>query len=142
MRKGEKDNVHKLLFDFLKGHAKAETHFSFEDMKKVVTTWREKGTWDTYVSKKFKPFIERSGDRYRVKKTFIKVTLPEFAELFTQKSEPVPTWSRATYEEIVSYEFLMPLTREDKLRAALDEVFYRDTIDERTSMFDETEREE
>jgi hypothetical protein len=33
----------------------------------------------------------------------------------------------------------MPFTREDKLRAALDEVFYRDTIDERTLVFNEAE---
>lgn len=142
MAKADKENVHKLLHAFLTGHAQAETEFTFEDIKTVVTTWNERDTWDTYVSKKFKAFIDRSGDRYRVKKAFLKIRLAEFAELFTQKSDPVPTWSRATYEHIVSYEFLMPLTREDKLRAALDEVFYRDTIDERTSMFDDAERGE
>ena len=131
--------VHKVLRDFLAGHADRGTDFSFDDIKKVVTTWTEAVTWDTYVSKKLKPYVTRTGERYGVKKTFAKVTLVEFQKLFTQKSDAVPRWARATFDHIVSYEFLMPLTREDKLRAALDEVFYRDTIDERTQVFDATE---
>lgn len=136
MAKGDRGNAYKLLHGFLTQHANAGTYFKFDDIKKVVTSWKTSGTWETYVSKKLKPYVERSGDLYGVKKTFSKVTVPEFKSLFTQKTESVPRWARATYDHVVSYEFLMPLTREDKLRAALDQLFYRDEIDARTRVFD------
>lgn len=142
MAKNKKDDVHRLLHGFLLNHAREGTHFSVDDLLKVMTSWKSAGTWNTYLSKKLKPYIERDGDRYRVLKTFAKVTAQEFGSLFTQTSDPVPTWERATYDHVVSYEFLMPLTREDKLRSALDEVFFRDTIDDRTFTFNDAQREE
>jgi hypothetical protein len=32
------------------------------------------------------------------------------------------------HTKFVQFEFLLPLTREDKLRRALDDIFYKDTI--------------
>jgi len=32
------------------------------------------------------------------------------------------------YDELVTFDFLLPLTREDRLRRALDDLFYADTI--------------
>lgn len=142
MAKGEKENVYRLLHAFLLEHARNGSHFSFDDLKKVIPTWKAQGTWDTYVSKKLRSYVERDRERYRVDKTFTKLTVQAFGDLFKQTSDPVPTWERATYDHIVSYEFLMPLTREDKLRAALDEVFFRDTIDDRTFTFNDAQRGE
>lgn len=142
MASTRKTDVHSLLYKFLADRAKDESAFTFSDIRKVVTSWKEAGTWNTYVSKKLKPYVERRGDRYVVRRAFRKVSEPEFEQLFTQKSDPVPTWSRVTYDHVVSFEFLMPLTREDKLRAALDEVFFRDTVDERTIVFSDAERDE
>lgn len=139
MAKGDRKNAYKFVYTFLLKHAKDGTYFKFEDIKKAVPSWKtskNSGTWDTYVSKKLKAYVERSGDLYGVKTTFQNVTLAGFNDLYTQKSETVTTWARATYHHVVSYEFLMPLTREDKLRAALDQLFYRDEIDARTRVFD------
>jgi hypothetical protein len=65
---------------------------------------------------------------YRVIPEFRRVTWDEFQDLVTQVRRPFASYTRATYQAVVVYDFLMPLTREDKLRKALDELFYRDTL--------------
>jgi hypothetical protein len=55
----------------------------------------------------------------------------EFQEIVTQIRHPFAIYGRATYQAVVIYDFLMLLTREDKLRRALDELFYRDTLTQR-----------
>ncbi|MEI9937437.1 MAG: hypothetical protein WDO69_09450 [Pseudomonadota bacterium] len=47
----------------------------------------------------------------------------------TQVRHSVTKYKRATYDAVVTYEFLLPLTQEGKLRLALDELFYRDTVE-------------
>jgi len=42
-----------------------------------------------------------------------------------------PMYRHLRYEQLVTYEFLLPLTREDRLRRALDGLFYSDTIERR-----------
>lgn len=42
-----------------------------------------------------------------------------------------PMYRHVRYEQLVTYEFLLPLTREDRLRRALDGLFYSDTIERR-----------
>ena len=39
-----------------------------------------------------------------------------------------PIYRHVRYDDVVSYEFLLPLTREDHLRQALDSLFYSDAI--------------
>jgi hypothetical protein len=54
---------------------------------------------------------------------FRRVTWNDFQEVVTQVRHPFARYNRATYQNVVIYDFLMPLTREDKLRKALDELF-------------------
>jgi hypothetical protein len=126
-----KDETFEVAYNFLVGHAKKQTTFTFADIA-AATKWR-KTSWETYRSKQLKEYITRKDDDFSIKKSFARLTSENFRELFTQVRKPVAKWKRATYGHVVSYEFLLPLTREDKLRAALDELFYRDTLDQRTS---------
>jgi hypothetical protein len=54
-----------------------------------------------------------------------------FLDLATQTRRPRGVYSRYRYSEIVNYEFLLPLAREDELRRTLDSLFYADTIEYR-----------
>ena len=79
--------------------------------------------------------IHQTGEREEsdsVDPSFLRLTLEVFRGLTTQVRKPHVKRSRATFNHVVTYEFLLPLTKEDKLRAALDELFYRDTLEQRT----------
>lgn len=125
------DESQRAAFEFFRTHAKDGTPFTFADVE-ATTKW-SKGTWDTYKSKQFKPYIKASGVKgsFSVDPSFMRLTLDDFRGLTTQVRKPVVKWSRATYDRVVTYEFLLPLTKEDKLRTALDDLFYRDTLEQR-----------
>jgi len=94
-------------YTFFRQHADSKESFTVEDLMEA-TGWRE-STVKTYVSKQYRDFLEKDPDgRYRVR--------PEFKRL----SE-------------TSFLQLLPLTREDRLRKALDDLFYEDTIRQRIS---------
>jgi hypothetical protein len=77
-------------------------------------------------------YLERvSKGVYRVLPEFKRLTWEEFQELVTQVRHPFAIYDRTTFTSVVVYDFLLPLTREDKLRKALDELFYRDTLERR-----------
>lgn len=128
------DESQRAAFDFFRKHAEGGTTFSFADVE-AKTKW-SKVTWDTYKSKQFKPYITKAANgakgAFGVDPSFLRLNLEGFRGLTTQVRKPVVTWSRATYDHVVTYEFLLPLTKEDKLRAALDDLFYRDTLEQRT----------
>ena len=93
--------------------------------------WKQKSA-ETYISKHYKAYLQRLAPAtYRVLPEFKRVHWDYFQELVTQVRHPFAVYDRATYSNVVVYEFLMPLTREDKLRRALDELFYRDTLERR-----------
>jgi len=127
------DESQRAAFDFLRKHAKEQTTFTVTDVE-AKTKWSE-GTWKTYRSKQFKSYIRVATEAkgaFCVDPSFLRLSLEDFRALTTQVRKPVVTWSRATYDHVVSYEFLLPLTKEDKLRTALDDLFYRDTLEQRT----------
>jgi hypothetical protein len=117
----------KAVYAFLRDHARAGTTFSVDEIcAKVV--WKRK-TAETYLSKQYAAYVEKTADgRYRLIPEFRRVSWDEFQELVTQVRRPLASYNRATYRAVVVYDFLMPLTREDKLRKALDALFYRDTL--------------
>jgi hypothetical protein len=115
------------VYAFLREKARSGSSFNAEEMKEKVG-WQGQ-TAKTYLSKQYAAYVEKGvGDSYRVIPEFRRVAWDEFQELVTQVRRPFPSYDRATYQKVVVYDFLMPLTREDKLRKALDELFYRDTL--------------
>lgn len=118
------------VFDFLRNQARSRATFTIPDINNAVG-WSGK-TGATYVSKQYMDYLERvSKGAYRVLPEFKRLTWEEFQELVTQVRHPFAIYDRATFTSVVVYDFLMPLTREDKLRKALDELFYRDTLERR-----------
>ncbi|MQA00759.1 MAG: hypothetical protein GEU80_15785 [Dehalococcoidia bacterium] len=62
---------------------------------------------------------------------FRRVTLEQFIEQSSQRRAPFANFAPDTNHYVSIYEFLLPLTREKELRAALDDLFYEDTLSQR-----------
>lgn len=124
-----------LAYKFLRDKARSGDVFTKKDLADYCS-WTGQ-TPDTYLSKHYKAYLLRhrsfGGKRgeYKVKPEFSRVSWDEFRELVTQVRHPFASYRRASFQSVVVYEFLMPLTREDKLRRALDELFFRDTLERR-----------
>lgn len=102
--------------------------FTKEDVT-VATGW-EGGTLDTYWSKQFKNILEQVDDtRYRVRERFrLYQDWRKFKNLVTQVKTSPPSYAPIVYDEVVVYEFYMPLSHEGPLTVTLDSLFYRDVI--------------
>src|SRR2546422_6907802 len=98
-----------------------------------IAGW-SRSTVETYISKQYRDVLEiLANGRLRVKPEFQRMSLDEFLQLTTQRRKIFATYERIRFQEVVSYEFLLPLTREDWLRKALDDLFYEDAVRQRIS---------
>jgi len=89
------------------------------------------GSMGTYMSKQFRDLvIEVSPDRYRVSLAFRRyATWPKFRDnVVTQNRILTHEYSGSSYENVVMFEFFMPLRNEELLRFALDGLFFKDSI--------------
>lgn len=118
------------VFNFLRERARSGVQFKTQDINDAMG-WKGQ-TARTYRSKHFAAYLEKvSPGVFRVIPEFRRVTWAEFQDLVTQVRRPFASYERSTYQHVVIYDFLMPLTREDKLRRALDDLFYQDTLERR-----------
>ena len=116
----------RLAYDFLQSSVDAE--FGLADLAGAAD-WKP-GSASTYISKHLKGLVESVGKgRYRVRAEFQRLTFDDYRRLADQTRRRYQTYDRDEYSSIVSYEFLLPLTREDELRRALDDLFYSDSIE-------------
>lgn len=114
-------------YEFLQQRLKSSTPFRYEDL--TSTTGWARSSAETYVSKQLKDFLERvAPGQFLVRPEFDRVTLEQFLELTTQTRRSFTDYKRLAYDHVVTYEFLLPLTREEELRQALDALFYVDTV--------------
>src|ERR1700739_549968 len=111
-----------LSYRFLREHAINGTSFTLNDILDA-TQWEE-SSFDTYRSKHWGGLLVGSGrgeDRtYKVQREFLRVTQEEFLRNATQKRLIVPRYQRAKHEVVLQFEFLLPLSKEEQLRRALD----------------------
>ncbi len=116
-------------YDFLLERAMDQKEFQKEELGEAAG-WAGK-TPGTYLSKQLRSVVERKGTgRYRVKLNFLHMQRADFVDRVSQKEVILPSYTRWAYNHVVNYEFLMPLTREGVLRSALDNLFYRDTLEQ------------
>lgn len=117
-------------FEFLRKHSISQESFTVAQMK-AATGWSESSV-KTYISKQWKGYFIETGrgptKTYQVRREFLRVTESEFLGVFTQKRLVVPEYQRAKHEVVIQFEFLLPLSKEEHLRRALDELFYADTL--------------
>jgi hypothetical protein len=126
-------------FDFLRNRSESEEPFTIPDLKKA-TGWKP-ATIRTYLTKQFRGYIRRDGQEYRVRAEFKRVNQSQFLSLVTQNRQVHSEYRRVQYGQVLSFEFLLPMSHETKLRAALDELFYRDTLEARFGELGEGELE-
>lgn len=117
----------KLAYDFLHRYATTGASFSVQELLDQCG-WK-KATFDAYKSKKWREYLiaEDSG-KFRVKAKFRRITEDQYFEEFTQNETIETEYTRWKHPRFIQFEFLLPLTREDKLTRALDDLFFKDTI--------------
>jgi hypothetical protein len=122
-------------FDFLIARATDGLSFSVDDMMKA-TGW-SRASVRTYMTKQYRDVLISDGaGNHRIKPEFHRVSREDFRELISQKRRIFSKYQRVEYSRVCTYEFLLPLTREDKLRDSLDDLFYIDTIKRRLREMD------
>ena len=116
-------------FRFLTAHLQTQETFTKEEFKKE-TGWVVESTFNTYWQKQFKSFVEPLGrGRYHVRETFRPyMTWQKFRQHVTQVRQVVTDYSPVVFENVLIFEFYLPLTNEAHLRTTLDSLFYKDTI--------------
>jgi len=122
------------LYAFLEKRARSRRSFTIKDIMNA-TGW-PRSTAKTYVGKQVTDLVERRQERFVVRREFLRLSQEVFLKLVSQKEYILPHYRRVAYESLVTYEFLLPLTKEDTLRRRLDELFYRDTLEERLRQID------
>lgn len=126
------DENQRNVFEFLLAHFETKEPFSKEDLEKV-TSWQGQ-TFGTYWSKQLHQFVIEVGhDKYRVSEGFRRyIEWEKFQLHVTQMRRPgSPDYAELTFDIVRIYEFFMPLSNEEYLRATLDTLFYRDTVEAR-----------
>lgn len=119
----------KRAFDFLIERAQERKSFSVEQFS-TETGWSIPETRER-ISNRLSDLIYQEGERFFAKPEILRVRLDDFKELLDQKKRLFSDYVLEVSSSILIYEFFMPLSREDRLREALDNLFYRDTIEQR-----------
>ncbi|MGE0388005.1 MAG: hypothetical protein AB7Q97_25045 [Gammaproteobacteria bacterium] len=102
--------------------------FTQDDVARA-TGWST-GTLSTYWSKQFRGFLEPLHDgRFRVKENFRShLDWKRFRVLVTQVTSIGAEYKSSVFENVIVYEFYMPLAHEQALRTTLDSLFYTDAV--------------
>jgi hypothetical protein len=117
-------------FKFFRDRARDGKPFSLDDLE-IASGW-SRASIDTYKSKQWKDLLDKSGSgSWTVRKEFLRLSEAEFLDHISQKRPLFSRYSRKGHDHYVMFEFLLPLTRESQLRAALDDLFYADTVEQR-----------
>src|SRR5690606_2000785 len=95
----------------------------------AATGWSDV-SFRTYLSKQFKDLLIPVGDKFRVSFAFRRFgTWPKFRDnVVTQKRKLTRAYKPNLHENVVMFEFFMPLRNEEFLRDALDGLFYKDSL--------------
>lgn len=126
------------VFDFLVQHFHSQQPFTKNDVHQL-TDWSEK-SFQTYWSKQYKRLVvSAGGDTFRVSESFLPfATWESFQrDVVTQVRRASIDYTSERYDNVIIYEFFMPLTNEAQLRTALDSLFFKDTLLRRLKTLDE-----
>jgi hypothetical protein len=131
------DENQRKVFEFITEHLDSQEPFTKDDLENI-TTWQGK-TFQTYWSKQFEQFfVPAPAGKYRVSESFRRFTdWDKFQQHVTQVRRVASDYKRLIYENVLTFEFFMPLSNEAHLRTTLDALFYKDTILARLKAQDE-----
>lgn len=119
----------RLAFEFFSNRFESQEPFTMKDLS-TATGWTG-STLRTYWLKQFRGFaVEVSPGRFRVGEAFRPfATWDGFQGFVTQvRAAASSDYERYRYDNVLIYEFFMPLTNETELRGSLDSLFFKDAI--------------
>lgn len=128
----------KKAFEFLLEKFYTQDSFTKDDFQSA-TGWDD-SAFNTYFSKQFKTLLlpVKKDGKFRVSEVFRRImTWESFQNHVTQNRHVATDYSVLTYDNVMIFEFFMPLTNEGYLRTALDALFYKDSIISRLKTMDE-----
>lgn len=117
-----------LAFEFLKTKAVNEP-FPMSEID-AAAGWKPRGSY-TNITKYWQGWLRHNGDQVEVLPEFRRVTLEQFIRQSSQKRKTYAIFEPTTFDSVIIFEFLLPLTRETQLRAALDDLFFRESLQQR-----------
>jgi len=117
------------LYDVLVKYANTRKAFSIEDLSKE--TGYSQAELEYMFSDFLDEIIQPKGAFFNVLPDLVRVRFRDFASLFKLKRRLFSDYELIVSSNVLIFEFFMPLAREDRLRDALDNLFYRDTIEQR-----------
>jgi hypothetical protein len=134
----DRDERPRAAYEFFLAKLEANEAFTVEDL--VAATGWARSSVTTYLGKQYHEFVERRpGRMLRVRPRFRRINWERFRGLSTQRRQVFQEYRRRSYDAVVQYEFLLPLTREDQLRESLDSLFFVDAIRQRLDEIDVAE---
>lgn len=116
-------------YDYFRERALDSREFTMKQL--IAATGWSASSITTYLSKQWKGLVERAPGGFRARREFLRLEKQEFLDHVTQNRPIFGEYKRVFHEHQVTFEFLLPLTRETQLRRALDQLFFRDTIEQR-----------
>jgi len=130
MADSNKFDKQRKAFDFFTARLKDQREFNLQEVADYCG-WKI-ATPKSYLTKKWKDLLTATGAKsFRVRREFNRITEEQFLGQASQNTPIYTDYSRNAHQYTVVFEFLLPLTREDKLRNALDELFYSDCLRQR-----------
>lgn len=118
----------RLAHALLRKLADTQEPYSDEAMSQK-TGWKSP---ETYRSKFWHDWVQRDAEGiWRVDRSFETVTEEALIEIHRQRKDMLSNYWRRIYFESITYEFFLPLTKEQELKTALDDLFYRDSVERR-----------
>lgn len=128
----ESNKKDRRIYKFLIEHYTKKRVFTKEEFRDYVG-YEKPETFNTYYSKKLQDFIISSPmnpEKLYVSDIFRHYSRWEiFKNLFSQRLHLKAGYERFSYDNVIIYEFFMPMTNERILRSSLDNLFYKDTIE-------------
>ena len=123
----ELDANQKLVFDFLIEHLKSQEMFSEEQLHEI-TSWTQ-SSWKTYWTKIFRSLLKQVDDnKFLVKELFRRYsTEKNFLKYISQSRKVGIKYSEIKYENVMIFEFFMPLSNENYLRRLAETHFFTRT---------------
>ena len=113
-------------FKFLTKHAKSGSLFSISQFS-TSSGWSPYYT-ETNLTKRLSDLVLRVDDKLLANPEILRVRYQDFQDLFRQKHRLFTDYVLVESPQVLIYEFFMPLAREDRLREALDNLFFLDTV--------------
>ncbi len=127
-------------FDFLRDKYNTQELFTLDQFQ--TATGFGDVSFRTYISKHFRDLLVKvTADKLRVSLAFRQyATWRKFRDnVVTQNRILTRQYVRSSYDNVVMFEFFMPLRNEESLRAALDGLFFKDSIKFRLKTINESD---